>query len=71
MTRKARLSSSDKGFIDAQHKFYPDAWMFGADEHVARKTRFFVLCDTPDEQRLAEYVKPAFIDAQIMLRGLA
>jgi hypothetical protein len=56
---------------DAFFRFYPDVWMFEGPAKKAGKPRYLVQCDTVAEKRLAEALKPAFIDATIVMRGSA
>jgi hypothetical protein len=49
-------------------RFYPDVWMFEGSSAKAGKPRYLVQCETPAEKRLAEELKPAFIDATIVMR---
>jgi hypothetical protein len=57
---------------EARERFYPDWWMFGGEGSGSvdgQRPAYTVVVRTEDERNLAYRVKPASVDARIVLHG--
>jgi hypothetical protein len=63
-----RYLHDHKGAIrELKDRFYPDAGMFGSDSEGRPNSTYRVVCSTPAELALAYALKPADVNAHIIL----